>query len=134
MSRENVDLVVSIYGAVERRDYELPFEVADENILWDMSGMRLPDVARVYRGHDGLREFWASWLQAWDTIEFRSLSPEDLGDHVLVEVRQRNVGRGSGIPIDFHYFQIFTVENGKVVACRVEPTRAGALALVGLSE
>src|SRR5262245_48321429 len=105
MSQENVEVVMSGYDAVQRGDYESPFEVADEDILWDMTGFGLPDLAKVYRGHDGLREFWLAWLAAWESIEFKTPAVEDHGDRVIVEVEQRNVGRGSGLPVDFHYFQ-----------------------------
>ena len=134
MSQENVEIVLSLYDAIERRDYELPFRLSDEDILWDMSGFNLPDVAKVYRGHDGLREFWLAWLAAWETLEFKRLSAEDHGDHVIVEVEQRNSGRGSGVAVDFRYFQAFTVSNGKVTACYMADTRSDALAAVGLSE
>ena len=134
MSRKNLELVLSLYEAVQRRDYESPFEVCDENIVWDMSGFALPDMARVYRGHDGIREFWSSWLAAWETIEFKALAAEDHGDHVVVEVEQRNRGRGSGIAVDFHYFQASTVRNGKVTASYMAETRAKALKAVGLHE
>ncbi len=65
MSQENVELVMSMYDAVQRRDYESPFEVWDENAVWDMSGFGLPDMAKLYRGHDGIRAFWRAWLAAW---------------------------------------------------------------------
>ena len=134
MSKENVEIVMSLYAAGQRRDYESPFQVIDEQILWDMSGFGLPDMAKVYRGHDGMREFWRAWLAAWETIEFRTLAPEDLGDHVIVEVDQRNRGRGSGLPVDFHYFQAWSLRRGKVTASYMAGTRAEALEAVGLSE
>ena len=134
MSQENVEIVMSLYTAVQRRDFESPFKVVDETILWDMSGFGLPDMAKVYRGHDGIREFWGDWLAAWETIEFRALAPEDHGDHVTVEVEQRNCGRGSGVAVDFHYFQVSTVRNGKVTASYMAPTRTEAMEAVGLSE
>jgi ketosteroid isomerase-like protein len=134
MSRKNVEVVMSLYDAVQRRDYESPFEVCDENILWDMSGLGMPDLAKVYRGHDGIREFWTSWLAAWETIEFTALAVEDHGDHVIVEVEQRNSGRASGVAIHFHYFQASTVRDGKVTASYGADTRAEALEAVGLRE
>ena len=134
MSQENVEIVMSLYTAVEGRNYESPFEVIDENILWDMSGFGLPDMAKVYRGHSGLREFWQAWLAAWETIEFKALVPEDHGDHVIVEVQQRNRGRESGVALEFHYFQASTVRNGKVTASYGAQTRTEALKAVGLSE
>jgi ketosteroid isomerase-like protein len=134
MSRENVELVMSLYEAVQGQDYESPFEVWDENGVWDMTGFGLPDMAKVYRGHDGVREFWRGWLAAWETIEFKALATEDHGDHVIVEVEQRNRGRASGVAVDFHYFQTFTVRDGKVVGSYMADTRAKALEAVGLRE
>jgi ketosteroid isomerase-like protein len=134
MSEENVELVMSLYDAVQRQGYESPFETCDEDILWDMSGFGLPDMAKVYRGHDGLREFWLAWLAAWETIEFKSLAAEDHGDHVIVEVEQRNLGRASGVAVDFHYFQGFILRNGRVTASYMADTRAEALEAAGLEE
>ena len=95
MSRENVEVVMSTYAAVQQAEYESGFEVLDEEILWDMSGLGLPDLGKVYRGHDGIREFWTSWLAAWEMIEFKTLDVDDQGEHVIVEVQQRNRGRAS---------------------------------------
>jgi ketosteroid isomerase-like protein len=134
MSRENVEIVMSGYDAVQRRDYESGFTLLDENVLWDMSGLGMPDLAKVYRGHDGIREFWTSWLAAWETIEFKTPAVEDHGDHVIVEVERRNRGRASGVTVDFHYFQAFTVRSGKITASYMAETRAGGLEAVGLSE
>ncbi len=119
MSQENVEVVLSLYDAVQRQDYESPFEVCDENILWDRSGFGLPDMAKLYRGHDGIRELRA-WLAAWETIELKALAAEDHGDHVVVKVEQRNRGRGSGVALDFHYFQASTVRNVEEAALAVE--------------
>ena len=133
MSQENVELVLSLYDSVERQEYERPFEVWDENALWDMSGFGIPDMARVYRGHEGIREFWRAWLAAWESLEFTALAPEDHGDRVIVEVRQRNRGRSSGAIVDLHYFQTFTIRDGKVTASVMAATRAEALEAAGLS-
>jgi ketosteroid isomerase-like protein len=132
MSQEDVDIVMSGYDAVQRGDYESAFDVCDEDIVWDMTGLGMPDLARVYRGHDGLRQFWLAWLAAWETIEFKTPAVEDHEDHVIVEVQQRNLGRGSGVPVDFHYFQAFTVRDGKVTASYMAETRNKALEAVGV--
>ncbi len=134
MSRENVELVLSLYDAIQRGDYESPFEAIDDEIVWDMSRFALPDMARVYRGHQGIREFWAGWLSAWESIEFTTLKAEDFGDHVLVEVEQRNRGRGSGVPVDFHYFQVVSIRNGKATASYAAATRADVLEAAGLTD
>src|ERR1051325_2207160 len=133
MSQENVELARSLYESVERGDYERPFEVLDTSIIWDVR-LHLPDLARFYRGHDGIREFWRQWLAAWGTLEFKLLSVEDRGDLVIFEVKQRNRGRASGVAVDFHYFQAFTVRDGKVTAVYTADTKAEDLEAAGLSE
>src|SRR5437016_4647811 len=127
MSQENVDLVLSLYDAVQRSDYESPLEMTDDDVLWDVSRLGLPDMAKVYRGRDGVREFWGSWLAAWETVEFKALGAEDHGDHVIVEVEQRNRGRGRGVAVDFHYFQVSTIRNEKLTASYMAETRDEAL-------
>ena len=110
MSQENVEIVLAAFAAVQAGDYERCFELLDEDIVWDMSGLELSDLAKVYRGHDGgHRESWTAWLRPWASLEFTSLVPKDHGDHVLIEIHQRNRGRNSGIDVDFHYFQVYTV-------------------------
>ena len=131
---ETLELVTSVYHAVQRQDYESPFALLDEDVVWDMSGFRLLDLAKVYRGHEGIREFWQVWLSAWETLEFDLVATEDRADHVIVEVKQRNVGRSSGVAVDFHYFQTFTVRNGKIVASHMAGTRAKALEAVGIGQ
>jgi ketosteroid isomerase-like protein len=134
MSREKVELVLSLYDAVVRRDYESPLELLDEEIVWDMTGLGMPDLAKVYRGHDGIREFWRGWLGAWEMLEYKALTPTEHGDHVIVEVEQRNRGRLSGAAVDFHYFQTFTIRDGKVVASSTAETWTRAVNALGLGQ
>jgi ketosteroid isomerase-like protein len=134
MSRENLEVVMAGYDAIERDDPQSGFELVAEDILWDMSRLGVPGLARAYRGHEGLGEFWTAWNSAWEGTEYLKLAPEDHGDHVLVEVEQRNRGRGSGITMEVHYFQAFTVREGKITASYGALTRAQALEAVGLRD
>jgi ketosteroid isomerase-like protein len=126
-----IELVMPLYEAVERGDWDTPFSSFAPDVVWDMSGFGLPDLARVFHGHEGLREFWAAWASSWKALEFTRLKPEQVGDDVLVEVQQRNTGRASGVAVDFHYFQAWAVRNGKVTACCAAPTREEALGALG---
>ena len=133
MSRENVEVVLAGYAAAERQDPSA-FELVDEEVLWDMTGLGMPDLARVYRGRDEVIQFWTSWLAAWEALEFDTDVLEAVGDHVVVEVRQRNRGVTSGVAVDFHYFQAFTVRGGRITASYATETRAEARQAVGLPE
>ena len=133
MSQENLEIVMTGYRAAQAQDAS-GLALFDEHVLWDMTGLGMPDLAGVYRGREGLRDFWISWLAAWETIEFDLGAVEEHGDHVIVEVRQRNRGLTSGVLVDFHYFQTFTVQNGKITVSHAAETREAALAAVGLPE
>jgi ketosteroid isomerase-like protein len=67
MSQENVQVVRGIYDAVARRDAVAPFEVNAEDIVWDWSNTRRVALfpKQVYRGHEGVREFWRDALSAF---------------------------------------------------------------------
>jgi ketosteroid isomerase-like protein len=134
MSRENVELVLSQYDAIQRGDYTSPLDAWADDLVWDMTGFGLPDMAKVYRGREGLIEFWVAWLTAWDALEFETHVVEDPEDHVIVEVKQRNRGRASGVAVDFNYFQAFTLRDGRIVASYMADSRLGALAAVGLAK
>ena len=72
MSEENVDLVRRLLDMFARRDHEGVFEFYDPEIEWDATTAResIPDLADVYRGHDGVRLYWRRWLSAWRDVEF----------------------------------------------------------------
>ena len=131
MSASPIDLVLPLYDAVERGEGESQFDRLAPDLKWDMRDLALPDMARVYYGHEGLREFWAAWLSSWYAIEFTQLTPERFGEDAIVEVHQRNTGRASGVPVDFHYFQAWVVRDGRVTACHAAQTKAGALRALG---
>ena len=133
MSRSNVEIVLASYEAAQRMDVA-GFDLVDDDAVWDMSALGMPDLSGVYRGKQAWIEFWARWVAAWDSLAFELLNVEEVGDHVIVEVNQRNRGRGSGVDVDFHYFQTFTVREGKIIASHMAETKAEALEAVGLSE
>jgi ketosteroid isomerase-like protein len=133
MSRENVELALSLYRAGERQDASA-FASLDEKVHWDMRGLGMPDLARVYRGRSEVARFWADWLAAWENIEFLELRPEDRGEHVIVEVLQRVRGRVSGAEVKFHYWQTFSFRDGSLTASHLADTRSDALEAVELRE
>jgi ketosteroid isomerase-like protein len=117
---QNVEIVRRLYECFRERDNETPFKFFDLEIEWDMRESEIPGLDHVYRGHEGVRDFWRGWLEAWDEIEFAIDDPVELDDGtVQVLVRQRNRGRGTGIWIDQSpYHHRWTLSGGRVT--RVE--------------
>jgi uncharacterized protein len=81
---------------------------------------------RSFRGHDGLRDFWAEWLENWDTyrVEPRELIEE--GDEVLVAGTQSGRGSLSGADITQDIFLVYRMRDGKAVEMRAYTDRAPA--------
>jgi ketosteroid isomerase-like protein len=145
MSQENVEIVRATMEAYRNPEVmallasgELDLSLADPEIEWDASRLEtmIPDLAEVYRGHEGVRTYWRRWFEAWRDLEFEIQDVLDAGDDVVVLIRnQRQWGRHSGISTELPpYAQVFTLREGKLVRWRTFPSQESALEAVGLRE
>ena len=137
MSQENVGMVRGLAEAFLRRDHEAAFEFYDPEIEWDLTTEAVaPDMAGVYRGHDGTRDLWRRWLSAWKDLQFEIQDVRDGGDDVVLLIRnQRQLGQHSGVETEMQpYGWVFTIRSGKVVRVRWYADQQSALEAAGLSE
>ena len=136
MSQENVEVVCRIYDAAARRDDVIPFEVYAEDIIWDISNARRVALAMkpVYHGHEGVRQYWRENLSAFGAIDFEVEELIDAGDQVLAVIREREVGRASGAPVETTHLAVYTLSGGKVIQMQVFDDRQQALEAAGLTE
>ena len=133
MSRKNVEIVRELLESFDARTHSHAFEVYDPDIEWDASRHPALDLAGVYRGHEGVREFWRGWLSAWETISFEVVDLVDAGDKVAAVIHQRNRGRATGMEVDVApYALVFTFQQGKVIRWCIYPDIAEALEAAGL--
>ena len=118
MSEENLAIVRTLLDRFKVGDSDV-FEYYDTDIEWDArrGSEHVPDIANLYRGHEGVRAYWRAWLTAWRPIEDWSYELRDAGDSVVAVISgQRNVGRSSGIEVEIPpYGLLFTLREGKVV-------------------
>ncbi len=133
MSLENVEIARRLSDAFNRRDLEELLETIDPDAEW------IPIMAalegRVYRGHDGVRE-WIEHLSAdWDVFETRQLEFRPVGDRILVLGYWRARARGSGVELQAEQASwVIDVKDGKVVRMQTYTDRKEALEAAGLSE
>ena len=130
MSQENVELIQRGL-AYFMTTGEPQWEMFDEDVeIYDHD---TPDQG-VYRGHAGV----ARWLEEWGTAWAAwSIEPEDYidaADSVVVFIRMKTKGRGSGVEIERHDAQVWRVRSGKVVRGDYYNDRQQALEAVGLAE
>ncbi len=136
MSQENVEVVRRIYDAVARRDGVTPFELYAEDIVWDLSNARraLVTTKPVYQGHEGVRQFWREALSSFGEVNFEVEELIDAGDQVLAVIREREVGRASGAPVETTHLAVYTLADGKVIQMQLFDDRQQALEAAGLRE
>jgi ketosteroid isomerase-like protein len=132
VSQANIDVVRRIYDAAARRDDETPFEVYAEDIICDISNSRpaLLAMKPVYHGHEGVRQCWREFVSAFGEVDFEVEELTDAGDQVLAVIRKREVGRGSGVPVETTHLAVLTLSGGKVVQIQMfddpQPAREAA--------
>ena len=135
MSRENVEIVRRIYDAVAQRDAATPFAYYAEDIVWDVSNSRRATLMHsVYHGHEGVRQSWRDGLSAFGEIDFEVKELIDAGDQVLAVIRERAVGRASGVPVETTHLAVLTLSGGKVIQVQMFDDPQQAREAAGLAD
>jgi ketosteroid isomerase-like protein len=135
MSRENIELVRSIYAAWERGDFRETHWV-DPEIHCEFIGDT--PAAGTAKGLDGMANAWREWLSAWrefhvEADEYRELDQE----RVLVLARFAGRGKTSGLEIGEVWTKaasVFHIRDGKVTKLLLYTDHRRALADLGLAD
>jgi ketosteroid isomerase-like protein len=98
-------------------------------IDWDPG----PGLLGRARGITELSQWWAAWVEAWESYVFRVSEYRDLGEWVLTVIDVRARGRGD-IPVEMRVFELYRVRDGKVAMFRSYLSEHAALEAAGPSE
>jgi SnoaL-like protein len=95
---------------------ELFSKILDPEVEVDLSrgGRGWPNASH-YRGIPGWIEFWAEWLEPWSEFAYRRPWSRAIGDAVVSEVLLNARGAASGLPVEWHFFQLWRFRNGRLV-------------------
>ena len=88
----------------------------------------------TYRGLDGYRAGWLDWLAPWATYRAEIVDAKDLGDRVLLFVRDFGRRNGSSQDVVQDAGSVWTLREGKVARAEFYADRTAALEAVGLEE
>jgi ketosteroid isomerase-like protein len=145
MSRENVELVMALQLGPE---VDLARLFRDDD-MWAAGTETLaalyhsdaesvfPNLlggGKTYIGPDGLRTGWLDWLAPWETYRAEVQEAVDLGDRVLLLIRDYARRRGSEAELRSSNAAVWTVRDGKVARAEFYPNRDEALRAVGLEK
>lgn len=157
MSEENVEIVRSLNDPYEGRDVmpvirafvaELGPDPDPDLVLawweqdpawrhmsaeveWDTTAVA--GVGTKVKGPVEVALWWADWTDAWESYIYRTVEYRDLGELVLAQAAIEARGPGD-VPVEMTVFQLWSVRDGKVAACRVFTSESQALEAAGLSE
>jgi ketosteroid isomerase-like protein len=86
----------------------------------------------TYRGHEGLRRYFATFAEAMEDVRFEPGRMWDAGDLLVVEMRMTAKGKQTGIPVEQRFPQTWRIRDGRALAVHTCPSLARALELAGL--
>jgi ketosteroid isomerase-like protein len=133
MPHENVEIVWRANAAFNSGDMERVLALLHPEFETAI-GPELSPEPDSYRGHDGIRRYFDSFRDAMDQIRFDPTGFREAGASVVVAMRLSAKGRSSGIPVEQHLGQVWTIHEGKAIRVRSYNSYGEALEAVGLEE
>jgi ketosteroid isomerase-like protein len=132
MSRENVELVLAVYEAVNRGD----LETADLYIHPEIelhTYVHSPE-AGVYRGKEAVQRYNKTLFEQFESLRIVLEELIDAGDRVIVVSTQHAVPKGGQQEMEVHMAEVWTVRDLLLAERHSYASEDEALAAVGLEE
>jgi ketosteroid isomerase-like protein len=127
---DNVELVRRSFEAMAAWDVDALLRLYDTDVKFlPLTGTLVESGG--YRGHDGVRAYFAEARELWDELVPEGHEFRDLGDRVLVAGRCRVRGRASGAESHPPCAWVIDVRDGKIVSHRTCTTFDEALSIAG---
>ena len=132
---DNVEQTRRGAAAYSRRDVEALLEDLDPEVEWYSAlSVLISGKATIYRGHEGIREWFRELDEAFDEIHVEYSEIRDLDDRVIAFGSIRTRGRESGVETTSPLAMVSESRDGKAVRVRTYLDPDQALAAAGLSE
>jgi ketosteroid isomerase-like protein len=131
MSRENVELALRAYDALNRRNWDAFVALMDDDVE---IVTRIAPIEGGRHGQAGMRHWWKNTLTAFPDYDIEVVDVRDLGDVTLASLRALGHGAGSNVPFEDLLWHGSRWRRGKCIWWRAFATEAEALEAVGLPE
>jgi ketosteroid isomerase-like protein len=131
VSQENVDLIRALLARWEGGDYDT-VAMFDPQVEFARTGGGSDVLGYTAKSH-GIAGLWTAvvaWAEEWSDHRVKAERFIEVGERVLVLVRQSAVGKRSGVPMDNLDAWVFSIDDGRIV--RWDP--ADAKRALGLEE
>jgi ketosteroid isomerase-like protein len=127
MSRTNAEICQALIDALNRGDVEACVADCHQEVEWESPGVRV-EGGEPYRGHEGIRRYFADLDDAWRDIRIDVDEMRDFGDWVLALGRTHVRGRAGGVDFDYEIGTLCELRDGRLVRARVYLDHDEALA------
>ena len=127
-----MEIVRRVYAAFNERDADAAVELVSPRFSFESEFGALS--GRLYEGRAGFRNYFRDMADVWASFQVELDEIEALGEAVIVAYRERAIGRGSGIEVEAHGYELWRFEHGQLVSNRNYPSKQRALKAAGLSE
>ena len=130
MSQANVDAVRRMFEASWQGDLAEAESLFSDDVVWHNT--RAFPGRRTIVGPKAIFAFWQELFESFEgQMEIEQARAGE--DRVVLGLRSRGQGTGSGIPLDFRWALIFALRGGKVTRVDVRGDFTRALEAAGLS-
>ena len=100
------EFVAQVYAAINARDRAAIRALTGPDIVFATT-------VEAFRGPEALLDWMDDGDEAFDDFSVDLLDLEELGDHVVVLMRQRGRGKASGAEVDDHITHVWTLRGGR---------------------
>jgi ketosteroid isomerase-like protein len=131
MSRDTVELALQAGELFSVRDVSALCELMDPDVEWvTLMGSQVEAV--VYRGHAGVRKYFAVSADAWEYLRLEADQVIERGDQVVILGRAVGKGRASGVEVELPVAIQDRFRDGKIVFSKTWTDQDAALRDAGL--
>jgi len=117
MADANIDVVRRLFEDYAAGGVEAVLEEADENVVIEIPP-ELSAEPDTYRGHDGVRRYFAGFEGMIDDVRYEPLELTGRGPFVIAHIRVSGRGVSSGLDVDLEVFVVNELANGRIVRIR----------------
>lgn len=128
MSRENLQVVLDQFEAVNERDFERAMDgyAADVELFVDGDAFL---ESGTFTGKEAVGRWFGNWFATFEPgYRFEIMEERELGDTVFLMARHHGRGRASGAEVRGETAYLYTVRDAKVARVALYTTRERALA------
>ena len=119
MAREDVEVVLDQFAAVNERNFERAMNLYAEDVELVVDPRAFLE-GGTFKGRDEVGEWFGNWFRSFEPgYRFDIEEARDLGDAILLVARHQGRGRTSGAEVQGQTSYLYSVRDGRIVRAEI---------------